>query len=170
MTFAKGLGNGFTIGGVVARGDLMDGLHALGISTFGGNPVSMAAANATLDYVLDHDLRANAAKQGGTLIGGLRSAAGRFPVVGDVRGKGLMFAIELVDPGTGEPSPPLAAALMEAARERGLLIGKGGLYGNVVRMAPPMTLTDAEAAEGLGVLIASLEAVNGEAVHGEAGS
>ncbi|WUH96866.1 aspartate aminotransferase family protein [Spirillospora sp. NBC_00431] len=160
MTFAKGLGNGFAVGGVVARGDLMDGLHALGISTFGGNPISMAAANATLDYVLGHDLQANAAKQGAAIIGGLASAAERLPIVKDVRGKGLMFAVELADPATGEPSPPLAAAVMEAARERGLLIGKGGLYGNVVRMAPPMTLTDAEAVEGLGILIASLEAVN----------
>ncbi|MFI0368447.1 aspartate aminotransferase family protein [Actinomadura sp. 1N219] len=165
MTFAKGLGNGFAIGGVVARGDLMDGLHAVGISTFGGNPISTAAANATLDYVLDNDLQANAAKQGATIIGGLASAADRLPIVKDVRGKGLMFAVELADPGTGEPSPPLAAAVMEAARERGLLIGKGGLYGNVVRMAPPMTLTDAEAAEGLGILTASLEAVNEEATR-----
>lgn len=163
MTFAKGLGNGFAVGGVVARAELMDCLHTVGISTFGGNPIAMAAANATLDYVLDHDLQANAAKQGATLIGGLRSAAGRFPIVKDVRGKGLMFAIELADPGTGEPSPPLAAAVMEAARERGLLVGKGGLYGNALRMAPPMTLTDAEAAEGLGILISSLEAVNGDA-------
>ncbi|MFG2086578.1 MULTISPECIES: aspartate aminotransferase family protein [unclassified Spirillospora] len=164
MTFAKGLGNGFTIGGVVARGELMDSLHALGVSTFGGNPVSTAAANATLDYVLDHDLQANAAKQGATIVGGLRSAAGRFPFVKEVRGKGLMFAIELADPVTGEASPPIAAAVMEAARERGLLIGKGGLYGNVLRMAPPMNLTDAEAAEGLAILIASLDAVTGEAV------
>ncbi|MFC5753365.1 aspartate aminotransferase family protein [Actinomadura rugatobispora] len=163
MTFAKGLGNGFAVGGVVARGELMDSLHAVGLSTFGGNPISMAAGNATLDYVLDHDLQVNAARQGETIIGGLRAAAGRFPVVKDVRGKGLMFAIELADPGTGEPSPPLAAALMEAARERGLLVGKGGLYGNVVRMAPPLTLTDAEAAEGLGILIDSLETVNGAA-------
>lgn len=163
MTFAKGLGNGFAVGGVVARGDLMDALHAVGISTFGGNPVSMAAANATLDYVLDHDLQANAARQGRTIIGGLTEASARFPVVRDVRGKGLMFAVELADPETGEPSPPLAAALMEAARERGLLVGKGGLYGNVVRMAPPLTLTDAEALEGLGILIASLESVTADA-------
>ena len=101
--------------------------------------------------------------QGATIIDGLRRAAERLPVVSDVRGKGLMFAVELADPRTGEPSPPLAAALMEAARERGLLVGKGGLYGNVVRMAPPMTLTDAEAAEGLGILTASLETVNGDA-------
>ncbi|WP_157431606.1 aspartate aminotransferase family protein [Actinomadura hibisca] len=160
MTFAKGLGNGFAVGGVVARGDLMDALHAVGLSTFGGNPVSMAAANATLDYVLDHDLQANAARQGKTIIGGLREAAPRLPIVADVRGRGLMFAVELADPGTGAPSPELAVALMEATRERGLLAGKGGLYGNVVRMAPPLTLTDAEAAEGLGILIDSLENVN----------
>jgi 4-aminobutyrate aminotransferase len=163
MTFAKGLGNGFAIGGIVARGDLMDALPAVGISTFGGNPIAMAAGNATLDYVLDHDLQANAARQGETIIGGLRAAAGRFPIVRAVRGKGLMFAVELAGPATGEPSPPLAATVMEAARERGLLVGKGGLYGNVVRMAPPLTLTDAEAAEGLAVLIDSLETVNGAA-------
>ncbi|MFC6886773.1 MULTISPECIES: aspartate aminotransferase family protein [Actinomadura] len=160
MTFAKGLGNGFAVGGVVARGDLMDGLHALGLSTFGGNPVSMAAANATLDLVLDRGLQANAARQGETIIGGLRAAAERLAIAADVRGKGLMFAVELADPATGEPSPRLAAAVMEATRERGLLVGKGGLYGNVIRMAPPLTLTDAEAAEGLGILTDSLDHVN----------
>jgi 4-aminobutyrate aminotransferase len=153
LTFAKGLGNGFAVGGVVARRELMDSLHAVGLSTFGGNPISMAAANATLDYVLDHDLQANAAKQGAVIIGGLREAAKRLPVVKDVRGKGLMFAIEL-------ETPAQAAALMEETRKRGLLGGKGGLYGNAVRMAPPLTLTDAEAAEGLAILIDSLEALN----------
>ncbi|HEX2315277.1 MAG TPA: aspartate aminotransferase family protein [Thermomonospora sp.] len=160
MTFAKGLGNGFAVGGVVARGDLMDAPHAVGLSTFGGNPISMAAANATLDYVLDHDLQANAARTGAIIIDGLRKAAERLPVVGDVRGKGLMFAVELVDPGTGEPSPALAGAVMAETRKRGLLAGKGGLYGNVIRMAPPLTLTEAEAHEGLGILIDSLEATN----------
>ncbi|SEG62621.1 4-aminobutyrate aminotransferase [Thermomonospora echinospora] len=160
MTFAKGLGNGFAVGGVVARGDLMDSLHAVGLSTFGGNPISMAAANATLDYVLDHDLQANAARTGSFLIAGLKEAARRLPVVGDVRGKGLMFAVELVDPATGEPAPALAATVMEETRKRGLLAGKGGLYGNVIRMAPPLTLTEAEAKEGLGILTDSLEATN----------
>lgn len=160
MTFAKGLGNGFAVGGVVARGELMDNLHAVGLATFGGNPISMAAANATLDYVLDHDLQANAARTGALVIEGLRGAAGRLPIVGDVRGKGLMFAVELVDPATGEPSPALAAAMMEETKRRGLLGGKGGLYGNVMRMAPPLTLTEAEAKEGLDILIDSLEATN----------
>ncbi|MEU1736642.1 aspartate aminotransferase family protein [Streptosporangium sp. NPDC020145] len=162
MTFAKGLGNGFAVGGVVARGDLMDGPHAAGLATFGGNPISMAAANATLDYVLDHDLQANAARTGALIIDGLRHAAPRLPIVGDVRGKGLMFAVELVDPATGAPSPAIAARFMEETKKAGLLAGKGGLYGNVLRMAPPLTLTQDEAAEGLGIIVNALETVNAE--------
>ncbi|MFI7531666.1 aspartate aminotransferase family protein [Streptosporangium sp. NPDC049376] len=162
MTFAKGLGNGFAVGGVVARGDLMDGPHAAGLATFGGNPISMAAANATLDYVLDHDLQANAARTGALIIDGLRQAAPRLPIVGDVRGKGLMFAVELVDPATGAPSPAIAAKFMEETKKAGLLAGKGGLYGNVLRMAPPLTLTQDEAAEGLGIIVNALETVNAE--------
>jgi 4-aminobutyrate aminotransferase len=164
MTFAKGLGNGFAIGGVVARGDLMDGLTGNGISTFGGNPLSTTAANATLDYLLSHDLQANAAVLGDVIIGGLRAAAEPLAAVGDVRGKGLMFAVDLVDPATGAPAPALATRMLEVTRERGLLIGKGGLYGHSLRMAPPMTLSEAEAKEGLGILIDSLQAVSAEAV------
>ncbi|MFG2848945.1 aspartate aminotransferase family protein [Kitasatospora sp. NPDC048296] len=158
MTFAKGLGNGFAIGGVVADGTLMDALPANGISTFGGNPIATAAAKATLDYLLAHDLQANAHRLGRLLIDGLRTAADRLPVVRDVRGKGLMFAVDLVDPGTGAPSASLAARVLEHAKERGLLIGKGGLYGHTLRMAPPLTLTEAEAREGLGILVDSLAA------------
>ncbi|WP_182879442.1 aspartate aminotransferase family protein [Microbispora sp. H10949] len=163
MTFAKGLGNGFAVGGVVARGDLMDGLPAIGVSTFGGNPISMAAANATLDYVLDHDLQANAARTGDILISGLREAAGRLAVVGDIRGRGLMFAVDLVDPATGAPAPALAARFMEETKKLGLLAGKGGLYGSTLRMAPPLTLTEDEAREGLGILVTALETVDDEA-------
>jgi 4-aminobutyrate aminotransferase len=165
MTFAKGAGNGFAIGGVVARGDLMDGLSANGISTFGGNPISTAAANATIDYLLSHDLQARAAKLGPKIIGGLREAAQSLPAVGDVRGKGLMFAVEMVDPQTRQPSPALATRMLEETRERGLLIGKGGLYGHALRMAPPLTLSDAEADEGLAILIDALRAVNEEATQ-----
>ncbi|PRY40289.1 aspartate aminotransferase family protein [Umezawaea tangerina] len=148
MTFAKGLGNGLAIGGVVARADLMDCLGANSLSTFGGNPVSTAGALATLDYVLEHDLQANALKLGARLTEGLRSIAEDNPVVGDVRGKGLMVGIELVGP-DGEPAPKAALAVLEGARERGLLIGKGGLYGNVIRLAPPMTVTADEVEEAL---------------------
>jgi 4-aminobutyrate aminotransferase len=163
MTFAKGLGNGLAIGGVVARRELMDGPVGNGISTFGGNPLATTAGNATLDYLLSHDLQRNAAALGALIIGGLRDAAGPLAAVGAVRGKGLMFAVELVDPVTGAPSPALAGRALEATRERGLLVGKGGLYGNVLRMAPPMTLTEAEAKEGLGILVDSLRAVDSQA-------
>jgi len=159
MTFAKGLGNGFSIGGVVARGDLLDGMRGIGVSTFGGNPVSTAAANATLDYLLSHDLQANAAAAGDIIIPGLRSAAESLDVVGDVRGKGLMFAIDMVD-SQGRPSPAGATKLLEGTRKRGLLIGKGGLYGHTLRMAPPLTLSLDEAREGLAILIDTLHEVN----------
>jgi 4-aminobutyrate aminotransferase-like enzyme len=165
ITFAKGLGNGFAIGGVIARGDLMDGLPGNGISTFGGNPLSTTAANATLDYLLDHDLQRNAATLGGMIIGGLREAAAPLAAVGGVRGKGLMFAVDLVDRQTGAPSPALAARTIEEARERGLLIGKGGLYGHALRMAPPMNLTEADAKEGMGILVDALRAVDAEAAR-----
>jgi 4-aminobutyrate aminotransferase len=156
LTFAKGLGNGLSIGGVVARGDLMDGLTANSISTFGGNPLATRGALATLDYLLDHDLQANARVVGGRLLTGLRAIAAEAPVVGEVRGKGLMIGVELVEPGTTTPSPTAAARAMEETKRRGLLVGKGGLHGNVLRIAPPLTLTAAEADEGLEVLRAAL--------------
>jgi 4-aminobutyrate aminotransferase len=102
---------------------------------------------------------------GGLVIDGLRDAAGTLDIVGEVRGKGLMFAVDLVDPATRKPSPPLAARMLEATKERGLLVGKGGLYGSTVRMAPPLTLSEAEAKEGLGILIDALTAVNSEAAR-----
>ena len=162
MTFAKGLGNGFAIGGVVARGDLMDGVRGNGISTFGGNPLSTTAANATLDYVLSHDLQRNAAELGQIIIPGLREAAASSPIAADVRGKGLMFALDLIDPATGQASAPLAARMLEETRERGLLVGKGGLHGNTLRMAPPLTLSEAEAREGLAILTDALRTVSEE--------
>ena len=138
----------------------MDGLPGNGISTFGGNPLSTTAANAALDYLLDHDLQRNAATLGAMIISGLTEAAEPLDAVGEVRGKGLMFAVDLVDPGTGAPSPALATRALEEARERGLLIGKGGLYGHTLRMAPPLNLSEAEAKEGLGLLTDALRAVD----------
>ncbi|GHE93253.1 aminotransferase [Amycolatopsis deserti] len=158
MTFAKGLGNGLAIGGVVARGDLMDSITANSISTFGGNPVSTAGAKATLDYLLSHDLQGNAAKQGARLLTGLRDIAEHYDVVGDVRGKGLMIGVELDEP-DGSPSPESARLVLEETRARGLLVGKGGLHGNVIRLAPPMTLTDDETGEALEILRESIAAV-----------
>jgi 4-aminobutyrate aminotransferase len=159
MTFAKGLGNGFAIGGVVGRGDVIDGIRGNGISTFGGNPIATAAGQATLDYVLSHGLQENAAVCGTIVLDGLRAAAAGLPSVTDVRGKGLMFAVDLADR-AGRPSPALAARAMEATRRRGLLVGKGGLYGATLRMAPPLTLSQSEAREGLELLVDALREVD----------
>ncbi|MGW4828182.1 aspartate aminotransferase family protein [Amycolatopsis japonica] len=158
MTFAKGLGNGLAIGGLVARGDLVDCLTANSISTFGGNPVAMAGAAAVLDHIADHELQANALARGNELLDGLRAAGN--PLIGDVRGKGLMIGVELVEPGGMTPNPGAAARMMEETKARGLLIGKGGLHGNVLRIAPPMTLTAEEAAEGLGIIVDALAAIS----------
>jgi 4-aminobutyrate aminotransferase len=160
MTFAKGLGSGTSIGGIVARADLMDCLTANSISTFGGNPLVTAAANATLDYVISRDLQVNAAKIGTALLEGLRGIQPRYDLIGEVRGKGLMIGVELVVPGGKKPDAAAAARIMEETKSRGLLIGKGGLHGNVLRIAPPLTLTEADAAEGLAALTESIAAVS----------
>jgi 4-aminobutyrate aminotransferase len=156
ITFAKGLGNGLAIGGVVARAELMDAVGANSISTFGGNPLAARAALAVLDYVQAHDLQRNARTVGARLADGLHRLAADNPAIGDVRGKGLMLAVELVEPGTGAPDAGAAARAQEAARRGGLLVGKGGLYGNVLRIAPPLVVTEAEADEGIEILAAAL--------------
>jgi len=159
ITFAKGLGNGLPIGGVVARAELMDSITANSISTFGGNPLVASGALAVLDFLAAHDLQANARVVGARLGAGLRRLAEGRPAVGDVRGKGLMQAMELVEPGSKRPAAALAARVQEEARRGGLLIGKGGLYGNVLRIAPPLILTEAEADEGLEILATALKAL-----------
>jgi 4-aminobutyrate aminotransferase len=158
VTFAKGVGNGFSLGGVVGRPDVMDCLSAMSFNTFGGNPVNTAAGAAVLDYLRDHDLQANADRVGTILREGLRAATADRSIVAEVRGKGLMIAIEFVVPGTLEPDPAATARVVEECRRGGLLVGKGGLYGNVIRMGPPLVLTEAEAKEGLEVLTAAIAA------------
>jgi 4-aminobutyrate aminotransferase len=162
LTFAKGIGNGLALAGVVGRADVMNSVAGISFSTFGGNPLSTAGGNAVLDYLLDHDLQANAARTGAILHDGLRTAADRFPIVADIRGKGLMLAIEFVEAGTLNPNAYATTRVFEECRARGLLVGKGGLYGNTVRMGPPMTLTEDEAREGLAILLDAIEAVNAE--------
>ncbi|MFH8988390.1 aspartate aminotransferase family protein [Streptomyces sp. NPDC017940] len=153
LTFAKGIGNGMSIGGVVGRAEIMNSLDASSISTFGGSPVTMAAGLANLTYLLEHDLQGNARRVGGLLIERLRAICAQLPLVHEVRGRGLMIGVELVRPGTDEANPQAAAAVLEAAREGGLLIGKGGGHStSVLRIAPPLSLTVAEAEEGAAIL------------------
>jgi 4-aminobutyrate aminotransferase len=156
LTFAKGLGNGFALGGVVGRAEVMNSVSAISFSTFGGNPLSTAAGNAVLDYVINHDLQANAARVGALLHDGLRAIAAGHPIVAEVRGKGLMLAVEFVQPGTLTPNVAATARVFEECKRGGLLVGKGGLYGNTIRMGPPLTLTEAEAKEALDILSSAI--------------
>jgi len=156
MVMAKGLGNGMAMGAVVGRTEIVDSLKANSISTFGGNPLATTYALANLDYIEDNDLQHNAQRVGKFLKDGLRDLGERHEIVGDVRGKGLMLGVELVkDHDTKEPAADLAAKAMEGARERGLLIGKGGLYGNVLRISPPLTITEDDAAQAIETLDAA---------------
>ncbi|MFI6460654.1 aspartate aminotransferase family protein [Streptomyces sp. NPDC050538] len=153
LTFAKGIGNGMSIGGVVARAEIMNCLDSNSISTFGGTQVTMAAGLANLTYLLEHDLQGNSRRVGGLLIERLRAVAAQHPGVREVRGRGLMIGVELVKPGTDEADPQAASAVLEAAREGGLLIGKGGGHNtSALRIAPPLSLTVAEAEAGAAIL------------------
>ena len=144
LTFAKGVGNGLSLGGVIAGAELMDSLPGNSISTFGGNPMSSVGALATIRYMLEHDIQGHALRMGERLVGHLQPAVDASDVVVELRGRGLMLALETVQPGTIEPNGDAAGRIMEQARAAGLLVGKGGLYGNVIRIAPPMTVTEAE--------------------------
>ncbi|MCA1186262.1 aspartate aminotransferase family protein [Saccharopolyspora sp. 6V] len=156
VTFAKGLGNGLSIGGVVARAEIMNSIGVNSLSTFGGSPVTTAGALANLEHLLQHDLQGNALRVGAVLRAAIDEARPRLPLVADVRGKGLMLGVELADPGTGAPDPAAATAVLEHTRRDGLLIGKGGLDGNVLRIAPPLSLTEQEAREGAAILVDAL--------------
>jgi 4-aminobutyrate aminotransferase len=163
ITFAKGIGNGFALAGVVGRAEVVNAVPATSFSTFGGNPLSTAAGNAVLDYVLNHDLQGNARRIGAILLNGLREATAELPVVGEVRGRGLMIGIEFVRPGTTEPDAATTLRVFDGCRRGGLLVGKGGLYNNVLRMGPPLTLTEEEAREGLAILTAAIRTADEEA-------
>ena len=152
ITFAKGLANGISIGGVVAEADLMNCLTANSISTAGGNPIATSAANAVLDYIESHDLQDNAERVGAILRAGLMDIASTCPLIGEVRGSGLMIGVELVEPGARTPAVRHTNVVLAEARAAGLLIGKGGLAGNVLRVTPPMTVTESEARTALEIL------------------
>jgi 4-aminobutyrate aminotransferase-like enzyme len=161
MTMAKGVANGFPLGVTIATPEIADSLKALSISTFGGNPISAAAANATLSVIEEDALPANAAEMGGILREGLLRLQRKYPkTIGDVRGMGLMQGLELVaDETIGDrtPAPDKVGRLFEETKARGLLIGKGGLYGNALRIAPALNVGPSEIEEALSILDASFE-------------
>jgi 4-aminobutyrate aminotransferase len=169
LTFAKGIGNGMSVGGVVARSEVMNCLDAGSVSTFGGSPVTMAAGLANLGHLLEHDLQGNARRVGALLMERVREAAAGLDIVREVRGRGLMIGVEMVRPGSGEPSAEAASLVLEAAREEGLLIGKGaGPGGTALRIAPPLSLTAPEAEEGARMLGRALSTARSRLADGGA--
>jgi len=140
MTFAKGMANGVPIGATIATPEVADSMKGMSISTFGGNPVTSAASLATIQVIEEENLVENARVMGQRLREGLEALKQKYPLIGDVRGMGLMQGLELV----GENKRPDAGAvkrLFERTKANGLLIGRGGLMGNVIRIAPPLNVT-----------------------------
>ncbi len=157
ITSAKGLGNGTPIGLTVARPEIADAVRGSTISTFGGNPVATTAAKAVLDFIEEENLLANAAETGAHLRDRLHDLQQKHSLIGEVRGMGLMQGLELVeDRRTKAPAAQAALELMEAARRNRLLIGKGGLYGNVIRISPPLNVARSDIDEFTRLLDASL--------------
>ncbi len=167
MTMAKGIANGLPLAAVIATPAVADSFTKSTISTFGGNPVSCAAASKVLDIARRDDLPGNAQRMGEVLRAGLVELQRAHPqIIGDVRGMGLMQALELVvdeTSGNRTPNPEAVKRLFEETRKRGLLIGKGGLYGNTVRISPCLNVSQAEVDEALAILKESFAAMKGNA-------
>jgi len=165
LVMAKGIASGMPLSGILAGRELLaklpPGTHG---GTYGGNVVSCAAANATLDVIEDEDLIANARARGAQLVGGLRELQADHPAIGDVRGLGCMVAMEFVRPGTDrgaaapDPDPERAKRVIAAALDRELIVLSAGSYANVARIIPPLVTTSDEVDHALRVLDESLAA------------
>lgn len=164
ITMAKGIANGFPISAVITTNEIAASLTKNTISTFGGNPVSCVAAMKTIEIILRDKLAENSAEMGIILRNGLEALKEQYPkVIGDVRGMGLMQAIELVVDETKFDRTPNTQAgdqLLEETKKRGLLIGRGGLYGNAIRISPPMNINKNEIESALEILDDSFNAMN----------
>jgi 4-aminobutyrate aminotransferase-like enzyme len=158
ITFAKGMANGTPIGCTTTTDEISQALKPLTFATFGGNPVTSAAAVATIRYMEEHELPRNAAVVGAYLREKLEALKEKYPIIGDVRGMGLMQAIECVeDRKTKVPASKAVVRVFEETRKRGVLIGKGGLHGNVIRLGPPLIASKAD----IDVLVTALDGAFG---------
>lgn len=150
ITCAKGMANGTPVGLCIATPEVADGFKGMTISTFGGNPVTSVAARATIEVIEEEKLLDNCDRVGAYLRKKLEALQEKYPLIGDVRGMGLMQGMELVkDRKTKEPAPEATVQLMERCRAHGLLIGKGGLFGNVIRISPPLNISESDVDEAV---------------------
>jgi len=147
VTMAKGIGNGAPLAAVVTTQKIAQSLLGkVHFNTFGGNPIVSAMGKAVLEVIENEKLQENSLKLGTRIKDGLEKLKAKYPIIGDVRGKGLMLGVEIVkDRQTKEPAKAECAQVLENAREMGLLIGKGGLWGQTIRFAPPMCINQADA-------------------------
>jgi 4-aminobutyrate aminotransferase/(S)-3-amino-2-methylpropionate transaminase len=161
VTTAKGIAGGLPLAAVTGRAEIMDAVKAGGLGgTYGGNPVACAAALGAIATMREQDLAARARHLGDLMLSRLRDLADRFPVIGDVRGRGAMVAIELVQPGTTTPNPDVAAAVNKACHAEGVLTLTCGTYGNIFRFLPPLVIDDALVDEAMTVLEKALSAAS----------
>ncbi|GAA2377241.1 4-aminobutyrate--2-oxoglutarate transaminase [Streptomyces carpaticus] len=157
ITTAKGIAGGLPLAAVTGRAELMDAAHTGGLGgTYGGNPVACAAALGAIETMRELDLPARARRIEEVMKPRLRALADRFPLIGEVRGRGAMLAIELVHPGTKEPAPEATAAVAVACHRAGLLVLTAGTYGNVLRFLPPLVIGEDLLTEGLDILEGAL--------------
>jgi 4-aminobutyrate aminotransferase-like enzyme len=160
ITSAKGLANGAPVGVTMTRPEIAASFQGLQISTFGGNPVTSVAAKATIDLIEEDHLMDNAQVTGDYFRAGLESLQSKHDLIGDVRGMGLLQALEFVkDRKSKEPAPQETNQFMEECRKRGLLVGKGGLYANVIRMSPPLNIAKTDVDEAIGIMDQALSAI-----------
>jgi 4-aminobutyrate aminotransferase len=153
ITCAKGMADGVPIGATVTTSEIAGSYRGMTISTFGGNPVTSVAALATIQVIEEEHLRVNADTVGAHFRSKLDELQQKHPLIGEVRGRGLMQGLELVkDPTTKEPAPEATNQLLEHTRENGLLVGKGGLYGNVVRLSPMLNISQGDVDEAIRIL------------------
>ena len=158
---AKGLAGGMPLAGVTGRAELMNAVHEGGLGgTYGGNPVACAAALATIKTLRDRNLVARAREIGDILFANLRSLAQDVAIIGEVRGRGAMVAMEFVQPGTKEPNAAAVKAIVNYCNQHGVLAISCGTYGNVVRLLPPLVITDVQLADGLEVLGAAVRSAS----------
>ncbi|HET9183632.1 MAG TPA: aspartate aminotransferase family protein [Candidatus Angelobacter sp.] len=170
ITSAKGLANGAPVGVTMTRPEIAASFQGLQISTFGGNPVTSVAAKAVIDLIEEDRLMDNAYSVGNYFREGLESLKEKYEQVGDVRGMGLMQAMEFVkDRASKEPAPAATNQFMEECRKRGLLVGKGGLYGNVIRTSPPLNISKNDVDEAIRIMDEALAAIS-PALAGATGS
>ncbi|MEU6235491.1 4-aminobutyrate--2-oxoglutarate transaminase [Kitasatospora sp. NPDC047058] len=153
ITTAKGIAGGLPLAAVTGRAEIMDAAHAGGLGgTYGGNPVACAAALGSIETMKELDLNGKAQQIGEVMLGRLRAMQEKFDVIGEVRGRGAMIAIELVKPGSKEPNPEITAAVAKACHAEGLVVLTAGTYGNVLRFLPPLVMPEHLLVEGLDII------------------